>query len=366
MLTDARLELIVDDSGQTADLFVYGHVGALWWDDTSVDASAVVRQVRAFNGDLIRVYINSGGGSAMDGVAIYNALRRSSARVDVYIDGIAASAASVIAMAGDNIRMPRGSFLMIHNPYTQIRGFSKDLRATADVLDKMSSEFIKIYKARSNQTEEEITQALDAETWYTPEEAHKVGLIDEIEEAEEVVAYASDRVAIFAGVKIPKEFLPSSIYDTLRPAASISTPPATPKQEAVKMDQETLKKEHPELYKQIVASAAAAAADAAREEGAKAERERIAGIEEAAVPGFEDLVAQAKADPAMDGKDLAWNITQAIKTKGTKFLENRAIDAAETHIKEVPLAETSTAGDKDARRDKLADAMAKTITAEEV
>lgn len=333
MPSKARLEFI--DSGNTAELVVYGRIGVPEWYDDGVNAKKIVSQLAASEARTIQVRINSGGGSAFDGIAIYNALKRHSARIEVTIDGQAGSAASIIAMAADQLTMPRGSFLWIHNAWTYAGGESKDLRKVADQLDQLNGEVVNIYTDKCKLSYEDVKKQMEAETWFSPADAKANGYADVIDEDVEIDAYASGNTAFFAGVGMPRNFVPDHIFNSLRAEASNRPKPPEPRQEK-RMNLDELKAAHPELYASIVAgatsaaeSAAKATAEAARLEGAKAERERIASIEQAAVPGYEELVAKAKADPAMSGKDLAWDITQEIKAKGGNYLKNRNADAAD-------------------------------------
>lgn len=349
-----RLELV--DAGDTAELFVYGFIGQTW-DGSGVSAKEIARALSKSKARSIRVSINSHGGSAFDGVAIYNALRSHPAKVTARIDGVAASSASLIAMAADVVEMPRGSFLMIHNPWTYAGGESKDLRQTADMLDKISGEFIGIYSSRSGLDAETVKDQLDAETWFTPAEAAASGYATAVD-GEEVDAYACGSGAVFAGVDMPRNIFPDHIFETLRPAASAK--PAPPPAENPSMDMEKLKSAHPELYASVVAQATEAASVSARAEGAKAERERISEIEEATVPGYEALAAKAKANPSMTGRDLAWEITQSIKARGSNYLAHRASDAAEigdTGSNANPVAHETSAGAAENQRQSIISAM---------
>lgn len=356
MNSDIRLELV--DNGASADLFVYGYIGRTW-DGDGVNAKDIAKALAKSKAKIINVSINSGGGSAFDGVAIYNALRSHSARVIARIDGLAASAASVIAMAADEVIMPKGSFLMIHNASTFAWGEASELRKTADMLEKVSTEFISIYSHKSGATTDEIKQQLDDETWFTPSEAKEAGYADTIDDEAEVDAYTAGPVAMFGGVGMPAAMFPQQVLNTLRTAAAPTPAPAEPK-EPKAMDLEKLKTDHPELYAQIVASAAKDAADTARAEGATAERARIDEIEQAAVPGYEDLVAKAKADPTMTGRDLAFEITQSIKRRGSAYLADRNADAEEignAGTAPNPTAHLYKGNAVEAKRESLIDAM---------
>lgn len=332
-----RLEFI--DSGSTAELIVYGRIGLDWWGE-GVDAKQIAKDLLSSSARTIKVRINSGGGSAFDGIAIYNALVRHSARIEVSIDGQAGSAASIIAMAADELTMPTGSFLWIHNAWSVAVGEAKNMRKVADQLDQINGEVAKIYARKSGLDEAEIVEMMNEDTWFSPADAKAKGFADIIDSDTEVDAYAYGNVAVFAGVEIPRERVPEGIFKTLRPVAG---PKPAAQKEAEIMDMEKLKKEHPELYASIRKEAAEEAEASAREAGAQAERERIAGIEDVAVPGFEDLVAAAKADPKASGATLAMDIAKAIKAKGKSYLASLQADAAE--LSDVAIEPTRSAHD---------------------
>ncbi|MGG1136429.1 head maturation protease, ClpP-related [Bacillus mycoides] len=185
-------------------LTVYGSIGG-WFSENN--AEAVRRKIQDVKAERIHVHINSGGGSAFDGVAICNLLKQHDAEVIVHIDGWAASAASVIAMAGDKIIMPSNTMMMIHQASTFEYGNADFFEKTARDLRKIDSALAASYKKRFVGTDEELKQLLKDETWLTAEEAVALGLADEIadeieiddtqeEEEEEVVEnFKEDLVA---------------------------------------------------------------------------------------------------------------------------------------------------------------------------
>lgn len=153
------------------------------YEDTDVSASGFRNALKQL-GDIkeLNLHINSPGGSVFQGIAIYNMLKESKAKVNVYVDGVAASIASVIAMAGDSIFMPSNSMMMIHNPYTYAVGNANELRKTADFLDKLTDASKQAYldKAGNKLTSDKIQQIMDDETWLSAQEAVDLGLADEV------------------------------------------------------------------------------------------------------------------------------------------------------------------------------------------
>jgi ATP-dependent Clp endopeptidase proteolytic subunit ClpP len=177
--------------GSRTEVLIYDEIGAY-----GVTAKGFLAELGALPDDAtIDLRLNSPGGSVFDAVAIYNALRRHSGEVTVWIDGIAASAASYIAMAGDMIVMPENAFLMIHDPSGLVMGTAEDMRSTAEALDKVKVSLIQGYATKSGKPDEEIAALMAAETWLNATEALDLGLIDRI--AEPVKLAASFDVARF-------------------------------------------------------------------------------------------------------------------------------------------------------------------------
>ena len=158
----------------------------------------------------IRLLLNSPGGDVTAGMAMYNLLSSVRAKLTVEVLGIAASMASVVALAGQTLVMGEGSFLMIHNPWTVTWGDANDLRKTADVLAKMKGELLNIYVARSGMAAKEIEGMMDAETWLTADEAVDKGFANEV-----------NRVAVAAKIcdlrKIGFKQVPAALAGTNKP-----------------------------------------------------------------------------------------------------------------------------------------------------
>lgn len=174
---------------KVGELLLYGIISDVsWWGD-EITPKQFKQDLDALGDiDELRVYINSDGGDVFAGQAIHSMLKRHKARVIVYVDGLAASIASVIAMAGDVVRMPRNAMMMIHNPWTFTWGNAEQLRKVADDLDVIRESIVAAYEDKSGLTRDELIPMLDAETWLTADEAVSKGFADEIEEAKKVAA----------------------------------------------------------------------------------------------------------------------------------------------------------------------------------
>lgn len=160
----------------------------LEWDATS--PRKVEKELADADGD-ITVEINSGGGSVFDGSEIYTMLKRHSNNVTVEIVGLAASAASIIAMAGDKVVMSPTSQMMIHNATSVSKGDYRDMDSASQLLKNANRTAVNAYKAKSGMDEDELFKLMDAETWFTPQQALENGLIDEIMFEESVQLSAS-------------------------------------------------------------------------------------------------------------------------------------------------------------------------------
>jgi len=174
---------------KTGEVLLYGRIGSATWRGDEVTPKQFREDLEAL-GDVetIDLYINSEGGDVFAAQAIHSMLRRHPAKVHTFIDGLAASAASLVAMAGDRVTMPRNAMLMLHSPWAAAVGNANDLRATAEDLDRVRESMIAIYADRSGKSRDEVVQILDSETWYTAEEAVAAGFADEVEDGFKVAA----------------------------------------------------------------------------------------------------------------------------------------------------------------------------------
>lgn len=199
----ARDEDDADDSATIADIYLYAEIGESWWGD-SITANAFIKALKELGDGVeqINLHINSPGGDIFDGVAIYNSLIQHKAKVVVYVDSLAASAASFIAQAGDEIIMLRGSTMMIHDGWGFAMGNAEDMRSMADILDKLSNNIASIYAARTGEPMADWRAVMQAEAWYTAEEAVEAGLADRVwsdKKAEKASALWDLSVFNFAG-----------------------------------------------------------------------------------------------------------------------------------------------------------------------
>jgi len=175
----ARAGHKIEAKNKEATIYIYDEIS--WW---GVDAAVLVKDIAAIEADTIHLRINSPGGSVFDGMAIYNSLKQHKAKVITHIDGLAASIASIIALAGDEVVAGEGAYMMIHSPWSIIAGDSDDLRKEADLLDKVAGTISEIYQNKSGMKSEDVLDMMAAETWMTGAEALEKRFIDKIETSE--------------------------------------------------------------------------------------------------------------------------------------------------------------------------------------
>lgn len=176
-------------AGGDVELLCYGPIGG-WPEDGGICARDVAMALQGQHPGRIAMRINSPGGDAFEGIAIYNLLKQNPARVEVQIDGVAASAASVVAMAGDEITMAENALMMMHDPWNFAVGNAEDLRAQADSLDRTAEMLARTYAAKCGKSPEEMRKMMSAETWLMAEEAVAMGLADKTTAAEQIAACA--------------------------------------------------------------------------------------------------------------------------------------------------------------------------------
>jgi ATP-dependent protease ClpP protease subunit len=170
-----------EQPANSADVYVYDVIGG-WWGMTADD---FVRDVASLDVDQIVLHLNSPGGDASEGVAIANVLRAHRAQVVVRVDGWAASAGSVIAMAGDEIVMGIGAQMMIHDAWGYASGNAAEMRKAAEMLDSTSNALASTYAARTGGSTADWRAVMEEESWYTAEEAVAAGLADRVATADE-------------------------------------------------------------------------------------------------------------------------------------------------------------------------------------
>ncbi len=325
---------------KAAEITLYDEIGM--WGITAKDFIGDLKALGEI--DSLTVYINSPGGNVYDGNAIYNALKRTGANITVYIDGLAASMASAIAMVGNKIIMPSNAFMMIHNPWNCVAGEAEDFQKAAERLSKIRDVMADIYQSRTGLELSEIKEIMDAETWMTAEEAVQKGFADETEDAVEMAAHFD--LSKFSNA--PKALISSIEAAIERPVSRISIKQKDidmkinteqPIEAAITVD--SIKASHSDVYDKIYSEAYA--------KGVEVENKRIHGIEENALAGHDVLIAEMKADVNISPEQAAIKIINAEKAKGEMKLD--AMKSAAKTVPEVKPSSTDTGEEKPAAVD---------------
>lgn len=198
-----------DDS---ADVYIYDYIGAY-----GVEASALTRELALLKDKKsINLYINSPGGDVFEGMTIYNSLLQIKGKLTVHVMGLAASIASVIMLAAEKRIMYQGSMVMIHNPWGCACGNAKEMREMAEVLDKIGGQLVQMYSDVTGQTEEQITEWLDAETWFNADEAVENGFATELSEKQAAASIKKTYASKYHNV--PEDIVEDDTEPTIRTA----------------------------------------------------------------------------------------------------------------------------------------------------
>ena len=171
------------ESSKVVDVYIFDEEGTF-----AINAQSFIEEIKAHKGQPMNLHLNCVGGDVFEGMAIYNVIKKRKAKTTVYIEGIAASMGSVIALAADKVIMAENSLFMIHNAFGGAMGEAKEMRKTAAVLDKISNEIADIYTKKTNLPFGKIKEMMDEETWLNADEAFELGFVDSISDAINVAA----------------------------------------------------------------------------------------------------------------------------------------------------------------------------------
>lgn len=308
-----------NDDGDIVDLLIYSVVGDLGAldpsDETNVTARAIASAIRkAPNAKRINVHLNSEGGNVADGLAIYNNLTAHKAEVRTFVDGLALSSASLIAMAGDTVTMRRGSLMMIHNPWTLAIGDGRAMRKQAKTLDKFQSAIASVYAEKTGLSPDEVKAMMDEETWMTAMQAKRLGFADSVKGRASVkpdegtnnlkvggVIYNLGKYKNGAAIK-PAQFKPVSIEPEIMTVADLRT-------------------KQPEVYDEIF--------NAGKTAGVKSEADRLTALETFRTEDTKEIVDRARTE-GLTAEQIApecFQVLAVAKAKGEP-LNKRQQDAA--------------------------------------
>lgn len=166
-----------------AEVYIFDEIGAY-----GISAQEFITEMKEYKDTPVNLRINCIGGDVFDGMAMYNIIKKREAKTTAYIEGIAASMGSVIALAADEVVMAENSLFMIHNAWGGAMGGAEDMRKTASVLEKISGEIASIYKRKTRLSLDRINDMMDEETWLNAEEAYELGFVDTISDSIKVAA----------------------------------------------------------------------------------------------------------------------------------------------------------------------------------
>ncbi len=342
-------------------LTIYGEIVSQlpWWenkdDSTMTTHSQFAQDLQALgNVPEIQVRINSGGGDVHAANTIYTLLRDHKAKIIVKIDGIAASAATIIAMAGDVIQIPPNAYMMIHDPMVGLCGYvtREDCQQLANRMETIKEGIVLTYSGRTGMPKDKISEIMSVETWYTGEQAVEAGFCDELmftkeEETSDLDTlpiansiYNFQSNAIGLDLKLYKN-CPETLKQMLNPVNQVeltANPLATPdlqqpkaqvpqtKQESEESEDmeiknlEELTAKYPDLVAQLT------------EKATMAERERIRNIEEVALDGYDSIVNEAKFSTGAMASDVATKILAMQKKQGGNYLAQLEQDVKDSNL----------------------------------
>lgn len=209
-----------DYDKNTGEIWIYDVIGPTW--AGMIDAGSVLSALKAMDGRDVTLRVSSPGGSVWDAVDIYNAIERYSGKVIAEVDALAASAASFLILAADEVRAAKNAMLMIHRASTLTFGNVEDHQKTIEVLGKADNILVDMYKKKTSKPESEIVEKLNAETWFTAKEAMEFGLVDSLSGASDVTA------------KVPEGIF-NNVPDFLRVKPQAGTRTSYPARDAAKL-----------------------------------------------------------------------------------------------------------------------------------
>ena len=320
------------DDNAAPELILYGDIASeTWWGD-EVTPRQFTEELSALGTvPEIVVRINSGGGDVFAANAIYTRLKDNPAKITVKIDGWAASAATIVAMAGDVIEIPANGVFMVHDPSMGLLGYfnEADLVKLTDEIKVIKQSIVNGYALKTGKPADEIAAIMSAESWYDGKQAVDAGFCDKLmfEDAKNSVENTAKVVVNSVSMDLTRyEKMPVSLLNRLTAHTSggfSNTPtPKNTEKERKNMPEikeiktvDDLKATFPDLTKQIEETATAT------------ERKRIQDIEDVALAGFENIVADAKFKNPIAAGDVAKAIVAEQKKQGGKYIQDRDDDA---------------------------------------
>lgn len=348
-------------NGKPPELLLYGAISSQqsWWEDRVTPATFNKELAELGDVSEIIVRINSGGGDVFAANAIYTRLKDHSAHITVKIDGWAASAATIIAMAGDTIKIARNGVFMIHDPAMTVWDTFKaeDFEKMAEELRVIKQSIVNTYAAKTCRKPEDIENLMSNETWWTGDDAVANGFCDEIlfDDVQTAVENANKIIVNSVPLDVSSyKTLPKMLFNSPKNPGSFTNSAATNFQKEKKEENrmaetittvDALKATYPDLVASIVENAAAE------------ERARIKAIKDTALPGFENIVNDAMFDNPISAEAVCMKIVAEQKKQGGQYLAQREADVKDSGAGAVGASATPAGGQTedpvDAAIDKL-------------
>ena len=330
-------------SDSEAEILLYDEIAGFEDEEWGfVNAKGLINKIKALgNVQNITLRINSVGGDVFEAQAMYSYLKSHPANITVRVDGLAASAASLVAMAGNKVIMPSNALMMIHNPAGGVWGEAEDMRDTAEILDKIRDTIANVYVAKTGLDREKVISMMDEETWMDAAEAHELKFCDEVEEAVEITAMAVKGGTIFRngfGFSRIDEILSAKLPQN---TVKINTP-SRENDETKEAKNEMEIKNAAELettYPEFAGEIRNTANDEGYQRGVQAERERLKALDSLNAPGREAIIMKAKYEDPKDARDIAIEILQATNAQarlGALHDDAGAVNAVRPPAKDIP------------------------------
>lgn len=350
---DKFWNFISNKDENTAELLLYGEISEYSWYEDDITP-------KAFNNDLagigavneITVRINSGGGDVFAAVAIYTRLKEHKADIAVKIDGWCASAATIIAMAGDTIEISAGGVFMVHNPLACLIGYynAEELGKVVRELGTVKQSIVNCYMTVTDKQEDEIKKLMSDETWFTAQEAVEAGFCTgvmftdvemEVEDTETVIVN-SVSISLESFNTVPRKLLGCKTAGSNTGNGTGSS--IKNKEVKETMTLEEFKKKYPSVADAFKNEILAGQGSAAGQEGGtadhteavNAERARIKGIDDCTLPGFEDLANKAKYENPVPAAEFAMQVIAEQRKQGSEFLNGRSQDINGSGVQDIP------------------------------
>lgn len=314
------MNLKTDGSGKNVELTLYGDIGDSFWEDIS--AKRLVQELETLDVENITLNISSNGGGTTAAIAIANALKRHKARVIANIDGIAASAATIITSACDIVRMPKNALFMIHNPWTIAMGEEKDFEKMAETLSKVKNSIIETYIDKTGMNKEKLSELMDKESWFNANEAKEYGFVDEITDNTDM-EIIENKILSHGMVFNMTKFKNFKISNN----SNVNN-----KKEEEKMTLEELKNKFPEFYDQVF--------NEGKEAGINKENERMKAIDEMKISNYPELVENAKYTEKVEASELAMKVLKKQNEEKAEKLEGLKNESQSNFIP--PMANNGT------------------------